>query len=99
MQGWIVAFQLPAKLPPAERVRFNHELWGRTTSSWGGKYRYKLPGLMQEVPHRRLIRGVFLVRTQDRDRVLAFLKKWKVVAHVREVRLDQDDESVLKRSS
>ncbi len=98
MDGWIVAFQLPARLSAADRVRFNHALWGRTTSSWGGRYRYRVPGLMQGVPHRRLIRGVFLVGTQDRDRVAGFLREWGADFHVRRVRLEREDLGPLGRS-
>lgn len=99
MEGWIVAFQLPPKASPADRVRFNHEFWGRTTSSWGGKYHYRIPGLMQDVPHRRLVRGVFLLRLEDRDRVTAFLNRWKAEYHVRRVHLEREDLGSLKGSS
>lgn len=99
MEGWIVAFQLPPKVSPGDRVRFNHEFWGRTTSSWGGKYRYMIPGLMQGVPHRRLVRGVFLVRAQDRERVVAFLEKWEAEFYVRQVHLEREDLGALKGSS
>lgn len=89
---------MPPEASPADRVRFNHEFWGRTTSSWGGKYRYHVPGLMQSIPHRRLIRGVFLVRRRDRDRVVAFLEKRKAELYVRRVHLERDDLGPLKES-
>jgi len=94
----MVAFQLPPKVSAADRVRFNHEFWGRTTSSWGGKYQYRVAGLMREVPHRRLIRGLVLVRDQDRDRVVAFLQGWKAKFHVRRVQLEREDLGSLKES-
>ncbi len=40
-------------------------LVGQRTSSHGGKYVVRRKGLLDEVPHVRLIRGVILLRTVE----------------------------------
>ncbi len=43
------------------------------TSSHDGTYVYRRKGLPDEIPHRRLFRGVVIVRTEDAGRVAALL--------------------------
>ncbi len=40
-------------------------LVGQRTSSHGGTYVYRRKGLLDEIPHVRLIRGVITVGTED----------------------------------
>lgn len=95
----MVAFQLPAGLPSSDRTRFHDAFWGRTTKTWGGRYEFHRAGLMEEVPHHKLIRGVFVVRAQDRHRVVDFLREWKAEVHIRRVHLEREDLGPLKESS
>lgn len=95
-EGWLVAFQLPGGLSSSDRTRFHDAFWGRTTKTWGGRYEYHRAGLMEAIPHHRLIRGVFVIRQQDRDRVVEFLQGWKAECHVRRVHLDREDLGSLK---
>lgn len=95
-EGWIVAFQLPARLRPADRTRFHDAFWGRTTKTWKGRYEYHRAGLMEEVAHHRLIRGVFLIRLKDVGRVRAFLQQWGAEVHIRRVHLERGDLDQLK---
>jgi len=91
MDGWIVIFSLPPKLKAVEHTKFGQQFWGSVTSSWGGKYRYRRKGLMDEVKHRKLIRGVLLIKLPDVDRVRGFLEEWEAEVFVRRVRLEPDD--------
>lgn len=91
MEGWLLAYQLPSGLKPKDRTRFHDAFWGRVTKTWKGLYEFHKAGLMEGIPHRRLIRGVFIVRSADVDRVKDFLREWKAEVHVRRVRLDRGD--------
>ncbi len=62
-------------------------LYGQRTSSHGGMYVVRRKGLLDEIPHLRLIRGVILVRTEDADGVANFLHKMAVETHMRRVML------------
>lgn len=95
----MVAFQLPAGMPATRRVRFQQKFWGRTTKTHGGKYQHHEAGLMERVAHRRLVKGVFLLRLADLEPVTEFLREWKAIHHVRRVQLHLGDEDALDRST
>ncbi|MFQ6061468.1 MAG: hypothetical protein ACE5KV_09310, partial [Thermoplasmata archaeon] len=71
-------------------------LYGQDTSSHGGRYRYHIRGLLDHIPHHRLIRGAFIIRTQDLEEVVAFLRTYTDTIHVREVKLVDEDIKRLK---
>lgn len=99
MDGWLIAFQLPEGMPATRRVRFQHKFWGRVAKTAKGRYEHHEEGIMEGVPHRRLIRGVIVLRDEDLNRVIAFLRDWKATHHVRKVPLDRDDQKALKGSN
>ena len=51
------------------------------------KYEYKRPGLLDEIPHVKLIRGVVIVRKEDAKKLIDFLKKFNAEYHVKIVEL------------
>ena len=96
MRVFVVIFYLPPNTPRAIRNKFPQKLYGQAVSSWGGKYRYRKIGFLESIPYRKLYRGVILVRGEDLDSVLNFLKEWDAIVEVREIiPLDED----LKRLS
>jgi len=64
---------------------------GQAASSHGGRYAYRRKGLLDEIPHMRLIRGVVIVRTEDAERVVALLEALGAEVHSRVVGLTGDD--------
>ncbi len=70
-------------------------LYGQRTSSHGGRYVYLRKGLLDEIPHVRLTRGVVIVRTGDAGRVTSFLEGFGVVVFARVVVLTREDREVL----
>ena len=56
---------------------------------------YRRKGLLDEIPHVRLIRGVVIVRTEDAGRVTAFLEGFGAEVHARTVTLTRDDREKL----
>ena len=50
---------------------------------------------MEDIPHRKLLRGVIILRKDDRDKVLDFLGSYSLTWHVREVKLTPEDEEKL----
>ena len=64
--------------------------------SHGGKYRYRRRGLLDGVPYRKLARGVIVLRVEDLDIVVDFLREYTSDIHVRRVELSSDDLEVLQ---
>ena len=91
MKIMLIVFYLPPNTPRTIRNKFPQKLYGQAVSSWGGKYRYRKTGFLESIPYRKLYRGVILVRDEDLDSVLNFLKGWDAIVEVREIiPLDED---------
>src|SRR3990172_3061559 len=72
MDGALLAF----RLVPYDWDRASElvkRLVGTRTSSHGGKCVVRRKGPLDEIPHRRLNRGVVIVRTEDAGRVVRLL--------------------------
>ena len=83
----------PGSLPPGD-VRSSElvkRLYGQATSSHGGRCRNRRKGLLDEIPHRRLIRGVVIVRAEDAKRVVRLLETFQADLHARKVELGRED--------
>jgi len=91
MDGYIIAYRLPKGTINNGYSRFQKKFFGQETSSHGGKYRYRRKGLLDEIPHRLLIRGVIIVGPGDVDDIKEFLSDFDAEAHVRRVLLTKED--------
>ena len=91
MKGTIVIFRLPPKTEHKILNKFCQRLYGQNTNSWGGKYRYRRRGILDDIPHRKLLRGVVLLLPQDLEKVLTFLEAFDATVYVRQVQLENDD--------
>ncbi len=94
VEGTLIAFRL-ATYDRDKASELVKRLYGQRTSSHGGKYVYRRRGLLDEVPHVRLIRGVILVRTEDAKRVIGFLEGHGAEVHPRAVKLTKADSAGL----
>jgi hypothetical protein len=90
MDGVLIAFRL-AKYDKNRASDLVKRLYGQATSSHGGRYRYRRLGFLDGVPHRRLIRGVLILRTQEAYRLAERLRELGAEVHVRRVELTEED--------
>ncbi len=95
MNGILVAFTLHSGKDNKKSGAFTKALYGQGTSSHYGKYSYRRPGLLDDIPHRRLIRGVFFIRSENTEKVEEFLKEWGAEYHLRKVELSKEDEKIM----
>ena len=96
MSGYILVFKLPPKKKNVELSKFCQKFYGQDSSSCGGKYHYHRHGLLDDIPHRKLSRGVILIKRNALDAVLGFLKTYKAEVHAREVKLTDEDKKIMK---
>lgn len=94
MDGALLAFRL-ATYDQDQASELVKRLYGQETSSHGGRYRYRRRGLLDDIPHRRLIRGVLIVRPEDAGRVVALLEEMGAEVHVRRIELTREDREAL----
>lgn len=97
MKGNIIIFRLPKNAEQRRLNQFCKKFYGQETSSHGGTYRYRRKGLLDSVPHRKIIRGVIIVPEENVKTVLKFLKEFNAEVYVREVVLTQEDKKVLRK--
>jgi len=91
MRGTLIAFTLPTGSDRTRSSAFAKRFYGQETSVQGGRYRYRRRGLLDDVPHIKLARGVIIVQTEDRERVTSFLDQNAAIYHVRTVELTLKD--------
>lgn len=77
---------------------FVKKFYGQTTTSHKGKYRYRRRGLLDDVPHIKLGRGVLIIRHIDLDKVTKFLDEWEADYTTRDIILNPDDQKTLTQT-
>ena len=92
--GILIGLIVNPKLKQSQRAHLFRKLYGWHDQSQYGKYQYERKGLLSDIPHVKLMRGVFIIRKQDKLKIIKFLKgKAKVVS--REVILTNSDKKTL----
>ncbi len=90
MDGKIIIYDT-SDLTRAKRTSFGRKLYGYTDKSNNGQYEYYRPGLLDEIPSRKLIRGVVIIRREDTDRVINLMNNYDVKTYQRQIKLTPDD--------
>ena len=91
MRGILIAYRLRTPHDPNVASALVKKLYGQSTSSQGGKYRYRRKGLLDEIPSVRLIRGVIIVEKKNKKKILELLEEFDAEVYVREVVLIRKD--------
>jgi len=95
MKGNIIVFRFKEKTEQKSINQFCKKFYGQNTSSHGGKYQYRRHGLLDNIPHIKLIGGVILVEKDFAEKVIDFLKEYNAEFYIREVILLYEDEVIL----
>jgi len=92
----LICYTLGSRPTVAERTKFRKRFWGYTDFSNKSQYKYHRKGLLSDIPHIKLIRSVIIVRNEDCDRVVDFLKKHNATVFVKSVILTSEDKKKLQ---
>lgn len=71
--GAIIAYRL-GEGPRSRISRFTERVLGQDRRENGRLYRRR--GLLDQIPHWKISRGVLVVRARDRNRIVRELRKW-----------------------
>ena len=74
VNGVLIAYRLKSPQNPNVASALVKKLYGQATSCQKGRYRYRRKGLLDEIPYKKLIRGVIIVRNEDKKKVIDFLR-------------------------
>ena len=91
MKGILIAFSVPTGKDKTKSSAFVKAFYGQETSSHQGKYKYHRNGILDEILHNKLIRGVIIVKSEEASQVIEFLEKQSAQYHIRIVELSKDD--------
>lgn len=95
MKGSLIAFTVPTGGDRTRSSAFAKKFYGQETSAKQGRYRYRRHGLLDDIPHNKLIHGVIIVQTEDVERIKSFLEIHSAIYHVRTVELTYEDRVAL----
>ncbi|MGC9074069.1 MAG: hypothetical protein ACP5H0_07945 [Caldisericum sp.] len=96
MEGIIIVFRLPKGSKINQINQFCKKFYGQDTSSWKGKYHYHRRGLLDDIPHKKLIRGVIIIEEKYLEPVKKFLEEYNATVFIRKIILTAEDEKELK---
>lgn len=95
MIGSIIVFRFKEKAEQKSINQFCKKFYGQYTSSHGGKYHYRRQGLLDNIPHIKLIGGVIIVTKDSAGKLIDFLKEYEAEVYIRDVILLPEDEVIL----
>ncbi len=95
MIGNVIVFRFKEKTEQKSINQFCKKFYGQNTSSHGGKYQYRRHGLLDNIPHIKLIGGVIIIKKDFAEKVIDFLKEYNAELYIREIILLYEDEVVL----
>ncbi|MHB8559646.1 MAG: hypothetical protein ACYDAP_00545 [Thermoplasmataceae archaeon] len=96
MEGIAVIFRLPEHTDQNTMNRFVKGLYGQDSTSWKGKYKHHRHGILEDIPHRKFMRGVVLMNERDVEKVMEYLQKFSAEFYTGKVELTPDDEKILR---
>lgn len=99
MEVVILVFHLPPGMNNTELGKFVKKFYGQETSTRNGKYRYRRKGLLDSIPHRKLLRGVIIIRKSDLDNIMKLLIQWNAVVDQRIIEPNEEDLKILREGN
>jgi hypothetical protein len=97
MRVVVVLFRLPEGSSNARHKEFHRMIHGRNTSTWGGKYSYRLRGLLDEMPHVKMFRCAVLIRKEHLPMLEMLLRSYSAEYLWREVKPSKEDLQALSK--
>jgi hypothetical protein len=98
MRVVIILFRLRKGSSNAEHQEFRRKFYGRDTRTWGGKYQYRLQGLLDDIPHVRFQSGAIMIKKEHLPKVEDLLQSFSAEYIWREVKPWEEDLQALSVS-
>lgn len=78
-------FYSQKEITPKERTKFKKELAGHNDSSHGGRYRYRIRGLLDKIPHVKPSNGALILKSDDYKKAINLMKKYSIAYKVYDI--------------
>ncbi len=73
-----VIFYSQKKIAAKQRTKFKKELAGHNDASHGGRYTYKIKGILDEIQHIKPSNAALIVKKEDCKAVINLMKKYSI---------------------
>lgn len=77
MKGTIIFYKLDS-LKPNSKEKVLRGLFGKEQQSYYGKYKYRIGGILDDIPNYKPTRGSVIILKKDEKKVINFLESNKV---------------------
>lgn len=82
-----VIFYKQDRLDQNTKFKMRRELLGLEQKSNFSQYKYKVKGILNEIPHYRPVNSTIIVKNEDVDKIKKILNKYKVTLEIFEVKV------------
>jgi len=96
--GTLILFQLPRSkknIKMSNACRLYRKLYGYNNCSYYGKYRSRVPGLLDKISAIRIFRSAILVKNEDAEKVKELLNKFQAETITKKVILNSEEIKLL----
>lgn len=73
-----IIFYSQKNILPKERTKFKKELAGHKDSSHGGRYKYKINGILDQIEYVKPCHAALIVKNKDHVKVIKLIKKYGI---------------------
>lgn len=82
-----VIFYKQDELDQNTKFNLRRELLGLEQKSNFSQYKYKVKGVLNEIPHYRPVNSTIIVKNEDVDKIKDILKKYKAIFEIFEIKV------------
>ncbi len=86
-----IIFYSQKKILPKERTRFKKELMGHQDSSHGGRYKYKIDGLLDKIEYVKPCHAALIVKQGDYLKIIELIKRYRIQHTVYNIEVKQKE--------
>lgn len=71
-------FYSQKEIKPKERTKFKKELVGHNDSSHGGRYRYRIQGLLDKIQYIKPSNATLILKGEDYKKAINLMRKYSI---------------------
>ena len=73
-----IIFYSQKNIQPRERTKFKKELAGHKDSSHGGRYKYKIDGLLDQINYIKPCHAALIVKNKESAKIIKLIEKYGI---------------------
>jgi len=96
--GKIIGCRVLRRAGQRKNNQFVSKLYGQGQLPHGGRYHYRIRGLLDQRPYVMLIRRVLIIRPEDEEKLVKFLHRYEAEYNCRDIVLMPQDREALTQN-